>query len=77
MAYFKRDRFSGIAPGVAPNLLAEQFGQIAKNIDFESGSLTPIQREGAVDHTFTSSGSLVQSFYYYENSVTNRWLSFN
>jgi len=77
MAYFKRDRFSGIAPGVAPNLLAEQFGQIAKNIDFESGSLVPIQQEGSVDHTFTSSGSLVQSFYYYENSVTNRWLGFN
>ena len=77
MAYFKRDRFSGIAPGVAPNLLAEQFGQIAKNIDFESGSLVPIQQEGDVDHTFTSSGSLVQSFYYYENSVTNRWLGFN
>ncbi len=77
MAYFKRDKFSGIAPGVAPNLLAEQFGQIAENIDFESGSLVPIKKEGSVEHTFTSSGSLVQSFYYYENSVTNRWLRFN
>lgn len=77
MAYFKRDRFSGIAPGVAPNLLAEQFGQIAENIDFESGSLAPIKKEGAVVHTFTSSGAAKQSFYYYENSGTNRWLGFN
>jgi len=77
MAYFKRDKFSGIAPGVAPNLLAEQFGQIAENIDFESGSLVPIKKEGSVEHTFTSSGALVLSFYYYENSVTNRWLQFN
>lgn len=77
MTYFKRDRFSGIAPGVAPNLLAEQFGQIAENIDFESGSLVPIKSEGSVEHTFTSSGNSVLSFYYYENSVTNRWLQFN
>ena len=62
MAYFKRDKFSGIAPGVAPNLLAEQFGQIAENIDFESGSLVPIKKEGSVEHTFTSSGALVLSF---------------
>lgn len=77
MAYFKRDRFSGIAPGVAPNLLAEQFGQTAENIDFESGSLVPIKREGSQEHGFTASGSLKQSFYYYENSVTNRWLGFD
>ena len=30
MAYFKRDTFSGIAPGVSPRLLAEQFAQTVK-----------------------------------------------
>ena len=39
MAYFKRDTFSGTAPGVAPRLLAEKFGQVAENVDFESGRL--------------------------------------
>jgi len=39
MVYFKRDRFSGIAPAVTARLLNEKFGQIAENIDFESGRL--------------------------------------
>jgi len=78
MAYFKRDRFSGIAPGVAPNLLAEQFGQTAENIDFESGSLVPIKREGSIEHTFTTSGSQKLSFFFYENSTANDvWLGWN
>ena len=45
MAYFKNIRFSGIAPGVAPRLLAEQFGQTAQNIDFESGRLVPTKQD--------------------------------
>jgi hypothetical protein len=77
MAYFKRDKFSGIAPGVAPNLLAEQFGQIAENIDFESGSLVPIKKEGSVEHTFTSSGSQKQSIYFFDNSANDVWLGWN
>lgn len=78
MAYFKRDRFSGIAPAVAKNLLAEQFGQIAENVDFESGSLVPIKKEGAVVHTFTTSGSSKESFFFYENSTANDvWLGWN
>ena len=50
MAYFKRTRFSGIAPGVAPRLLAEQFGQKAENLDFESGRFVPIPIEGTTAH---------------------------
>lgn len=77
MAYFKRDRFSGIAPGVAPNLLAEQFGQIAENIDFESGSISPLRNDSTAVYTFTSSGNLKKSFYYYSNSVASVWLGFD
>ncbi|MAK71172.1 MAG: hypothetical protein CMF19_03875 [Idiomarinaceae bacterium] len=74
MAYFKRDRFSGIAPGVAPNLLAEQFAQIAENIDFESGSIAPIRNPSSSVETV---GGSTQSIYYYENSVQNVWLAFD
>ena len=54
MTYFKLDRFSGIAPGVSPRLLAEQFGQIAEDIDFESGALKPITGDSASVHTLQS-----------------------
>ena len=40
MAYFKRNRFSGIAPAISPRLLGDQYGQIAENIDFERGTLS-------------------------------------
>lgn len=50
MTYFRRDKFSGLSPAVAPRLLADQFGQSAQNIDFESGSIVPIK----VDLTITS-----------------------
>lgn len=75
MAYFKRDRFSGIAPGVAPNLLADQFGQVAENIDFESGSIVPIRKESDTIYSFGTATH--QSIYYYENSVQNVWLGFD
>ena len=53
MAYFKRDRFSGIAPGVSPRLLADQFGQVAENIDFESGRLVATS-ENSDTYTLTN-----------------------
>ena len=49
MAYFKRDRFGGIAPGVAPRLLAESFGQVAENVDVESGRLVALKNDINVD----------------------------
>lgn len=48
MAYFKRTSFSGIAPGVSPRLLADQFAQQAENIDFESGRLVPTTTDSDV-----------------------------
>ena len=45
MAYFKINRFKGIAPAVSPRLLAEGIGQIAENVDLESGRLVPIQND--------------------------------
>ena len=45
MAYFKINRFKGIAPAVSPRLLAEGIGQTAENVDLESGRLVPIQND--------------------------------
>ena len=61
MAYFKRDRFSGIAPGVSPRLLAEQFAQLAENIDFESGRLNPVTDES---DTLTLANSTRRSIFF-------------
>ena len=71
MAYFKRDRFAGIAPGVAPRLLADQFGQIAENIDFESGRLVATKID---TNEFTLANSLRRSIYKYEYGTSSVWL---
>ena len=72
MVYFKRDRFAGIAPGVAPRLLAEQFGQIAENIDFESGRLVSTKTD--IDE-FTLANAARRSIYKYEyGSSSSVWL---
>jgi hypothetical protein len=70
MAYFKRDRFSGIAPGVSPRLLADQFGQTAENLDFESGRLKPTTNDADV---FTLQSGLRRSIYYYRDTDWLEW----
>jgi len=71
MAYFKRDRFSGIAPGVSPRLLAEQFAQTAENVDFESGRLTPVTSDS---DTFTLTNTARRSIFFYRDT---NWLQWN
>ena len=70
MAYFKRTRFNGIAPGVAPRLLADDFAQTAENIDFESGRLAPTTDD--VDE-FTLQSGAVRSIYYYRDTNWLEW----
>lgn len=70
MAYFKLDRFSGIAPGVSPRLLAEQFAQTAINIDFESGRLAPVTSNSTV---FTLQSGNRSSIYYYRDASWLEW----
>ena len=75
MVYFKRDRFSGTAPGVSPRLLADQFGQIAENVDHESGRLVAITENS---NEFTLSNSVRRSIYKYEyGSSSSVWLQWN
>jgi len=75
MAYFKRTTFSGIAPGVAPRLLAEQFGQEAENLDFESGRFVPIPIEGSTAQALSNSQR--RSIYYYDNSTLPMWVQWD
>lgn len=63
-------RFSGIAPGVASRLLAEQFAQSAVNLDFESGVLQPITVD--VD-TFTLADGLRRSIFFYNDTNWLQW----
>ena len=44
MAYFKLITFNGLAPQVAPRLLADGIGQTATNTDLDRGVLTPTQQ---------------------------------
>ena len=62
MAYFKRTRFSGIAPAIGPKLLGDQFAQVAQNIDFERGNLKPAKENGAADHTVTGVKRSIYSY---------------
>jgi len=71
MAYFKRDRFSGIAPGVSPRLLSEQFPQTAENVDFEAGRLTPVTSDS---DTFTLTNTSRRSIFFYRDT---NWLQWN
>ena len=77
MAYFKRNRFSGIAPGVAPNLLAEQFGQTSANIDFESGSLVPIKKDEGIVSTGSPDTRSAYFFRPSNDSLISTWLTWN
>ena len=70
MAYFKNTRFSGIAPGVAPRLIADQFGQTAQNIDFESGRLVPTKTNTDI---YTLQNGARRSIYYYRDTNWLEW----
>jgi hypothetical protein len=64
MTYFKRDRFSGIVPAVSARLIADQFAQVAENVDFESGRLVATTEDKDV---FALQGGGRQSIYLYRD----------
>lgn len=89
MAYFRINKFNGIAPGVSPRLLAEEFGQVAENIDFESGRIVPIKQNTNITTGFSETGSgeddyqALQNnarttiFLYDDGTATKKWLEFD
>ena len=68
--YFKLKDFTGIAPGVDNRRLAESFGQISENIDFESGALTPTTNNTT---TTTLSNSVRRSIFFYNDTNWMQW----
>ena len=75
MPYFKRTRFSGIAPAVSPKLLGDQFGTKAYNLDFERGNLKPMLENGGSVYSLRKLQGFTRSIYYYETpSPDEYWL---
>lgn len=69
--FFKIERISGIAPGISPRLIAEQFGQTAENLDFSSGAFDPIETDLQLD--FTLQNALRRSIYFYDDQYWLEW----
>jgi len=70
MTYLKLDRFAGTAPVVSPRLLSEKFGQIAENVDLESGRLVATKDD--VD-AYTLQNAARRSIYYYRDTSWLEW----
>lgn len=68
MVYFKRNKFAGIAPAVAPKLLADQFGQIAADVDLSSGKILGSKTNA---NTTFSMESDTRSVYRYEYGTSS------
>ena len=73
--YFKLSNFSGIAPGVDDRRLADQFGTVSENIDFESGALVPIT--GNSNETTLSNSTRRTVYRYKASGGTNYWLQWD
>ena len=72
MTYFQaRSLFGHCSARSLPRLFPDQFGQIAEDIDFESGALKPITGDSASVHTLQDGSK--QSIYYYREAS---WLEF-
>lgn len=68
---FRVARFSGVVPAISPRLVAEQFGQTAENIDFESGVLNPIKDLGSSVHTLQNTTR--RSIFYHNDTNWLEW----
>tara|TARA_X000001382_G_scaffold285_1_gene385 strand:+ start:1410 stop:3212 length:1803 start_codon:yes stop_codon:yes gene_type:complete len=82
MAYFKVNQFNGIAPVVAPRLLADGVGQIAENVQLNSGRLKPLRDTSQVTTGFSSgvtalSNDTRTSIWRYTPESTDYWLQWN
>lgn len=67
----KINRFGGIAPGVSPRLVSDQFSQTSENIDFISGALTPTEADGASEFTLQNGNR--RSIFFYNDSDWLEW----
>ena len=82
MAYFKVTEFNGIAPVIAPRLLAEGVAQIAENVTLNSGRLKPLRTTSQFTTGFSSGVSALSndtrtSIWRYTPESTDYWLQWN
>ena len=69
MPGFKITSFKGTAPKISPRLLAEDFGQVAKNCFLGTGDLVPYK--AATDDWTVSKSGTMQSLYKFEPGAAN------
>ena len=77
MAYFKLNKFAGMAPAISPRLVPEQFGQLVKNASVEAGNL-----QGRPEHNAGIYGDIDDSqrrsiYLYYKANGTGEWLQWD
>ena len=68
-------QFFWYRPGVDDRRLADQFGTVSENIDFESGALVPTKNNS--DETTLSNSNRRSVFRYEASGGTNYWLQWN
>ena len=79
MAYFKITSFAGMAPSTSPRLLANDVGQMVKDILLESSRLVPITDHSAETSNLGGGGSTLATsdrttIYKYEYDASYKWL---
>ena len=79
MAYFKITSFAGMAPSTSPRLLANDVGQMVKDILLESSRLVPITDHSAETSNLGGGGSTLSTsdrttIYKYEYDSSYKWL---
>ena len=77
MAYFKLNRFGGMAPALNPRLLQDQLGQVVQNANVESGNL-----RGRAPHSTTNYGNIQDAqrrsiYQYYQQDGSTKWLQWD
>ena len=82
MAYFKVTEFNGIAPVVAPRLLADGVAQIAENVVLNSGRAVPLRTNSQVTSGFSDGVSALSnasrtSIWRYTPEATDYWLQWD
>ena len=80
MAYFKIISFAGMAPSVSPRLLANDIGQIAKDVLLESSRLVPItdNSTSTINSSQAPTASTRTTIYKYEeDDGSETWLEWD
>ena len=78
MAYFKIEKFAGLAPAVSPRLLSDQFGQEAENINFETGRLLSKKAIGSSIKTLSNNDrTSIYRYKYGANDASEAWLQWD